>query len=165
MKRILKTTMSVILVVATVVLLSMAAFAEYYSVLSLDEYKGFQFSFRGNGSADGSENYFGITEGKTARVEGNVWFDIDPQTSPHYITSVVQLCHKGGLFGLSTVVDLTVNLYPGNLGNTSNTTVSSLVYSNSDSVFIDETADYYVTVSTSGVDNAYYSTYIVNVNY
>lgn len=160
MKKTIKVILSCILVATTVMLSTVAIFAEFYAVYSLDEYKGFEFAFRANNKATGAD--FGIPKGNTVELEGNVWFDIDPQTPPHYITSVVKLCYKQ-LFSDKEVIE--INLYPGSLGNDTNYKQTSLVYSNSASADIDVTRDYYVTVETSGTDDAYYSTYIVNVNF
>lgn len=165
MKKLYKKLFSVILTLIVLSLFSVAAFADCYTLYSTDEYKGFQFSFRGNNTADGSANYFGIAEGKTATVEANVWFEIDPQTPAHYVTAYVQLCHKGGLFNLQTIVDTEVQLYPGYIGNSTNSTITSNVYTYSESANITETDDYYVTATVSGASDSYYSTFVVNVNY
>lgn len=160
MKKSIKAILSCALVAATIMLSTLAVFAECYSLYSLDEYKGFQFSFRGDNKATGTD--FGIAKDKTAQLNGNVWFEIDPQTPSHYITSVVQLCHKQLFF---TYVDLAVDLYPGSLGNSTNYKQTSLTCSNSASTFIDTTRDYYVTAETTGTDDSYYCTYVVNVNF
>ncbi|MCD8345491.1 MAG: hypothetical protein LUC38_05975 [Oscillospiraceae bacterium] len=160
MKKTIKAVLLCALVIASVTLLSLAVFAEGYSLYSLGDYKGIQFSFRGDNKA--SSDDFGIAKDKTVELNGNVWFEIDPQTSSHYITCVVQLCHKSGLF---EQVDLAVNLYPGSLGNNTNYSLTSLTYSNTASVDISTTRDYYITVETKGTDEAYYCTYLVNVNF
>lgn len=119
-------------------------------------------SFRGNGN-DTSEGWLGGVAGTTWTTNGKYTVTIDPKTSEKPVTTYLKF-RKKGLLSTSTLN--TTYYYKGvSYGNTSASAVKTYTMNQGYSTDITENGSYDYQAYTSGVSDAFLSTYVINYSY